>query len=360
MNYNISLQPTSWFNDKYRDGSLTISPPYQRKPVWAARQKCYLIESMLLGLPVPEVFVQQKVTADGKSTFAIVDGQQRIRTVLQFIGSDLDPDEQQYSKFRLDKIETTSRWRNVSFADLPDENKKAFFGYLFAVRYLNTESDDEVRDMFKRLNKFLTPLKPQELRNATFLGPFVKLSLHLADNEYWAENSIVTSSAIRRMADVEFVSELLIALIHGPQAGSALAIDEYYNQYEDYDDEFPSQRSTEKLFAEVLATVQAVLPDIKGSRWCNKTDFYSLFAAFGKTLKNGELPPSKVNGLRKTLLAFGDKVDERLGDETMVAEAPVIEYVRAVEKGANDKARRSTRHVVLCELMSQFFKTRKN
>src|SRR6266699_6455146 len=129
-----------------------------------------------------------------------------------------------------------SDWRNKSFTDLSDDEKKGFYGYKFAVRYLNTESDPEVRDMFERLNRFLTPLKPQELRNSRFTGPFVQLTVKLADDEYWAENRIVTAAQIRRMGDVEFVSELLIGVLHGPQGGSAKVIDEYYVQYEDYED----------------------------------------------------------------------------------------------------------------------------
>lgn len=360
MNYDSSTQTISWFHDRYREGSLTISPRYQRKPVWAARQKCYLIESILLGLPLPEVFVQQKTTPEGKTSFAIVDGQQRIRTVLQFIGLDLDSSEQQYNKFKLDKLDPVSPWRDLGFADLSDDQKKAFFGYRFVVRYLNTDNDDEVRDMFRRLNRFLTPLKPQELRNAAYAGPFVQLARTLADDEYWAENRIVTASSIRRMGDIEFVSELLIGLMHGPQGGSSTIIDDYYRQYEDYEDEFPAQRFSEGLFRDTLVTVRSILPEIKTTRWGNKTDFYSLFVAIAKLLRTCELPPSKISLVRKALVVFASKVDERLTDEGAQVEDQVIEYVRAVEKGANDKARRAVRHASLVALLEPFFKAKKS
>jgi hypothetical protein len=360
MNYDSSTQTISWFHDRYREGSLTISPRYQRKPVWAARQKCYLIESILLALPVPEIFVQQKTTPEGETTFAIVDGQQRIRSVLQFIGSEVDPGEQEYNKFKLDKLKPTSPWRDRGFADLSDDQKRTFFGYRFVVRYLNTDSDDEVRDMFKRLNKFLTPLTPQELRNATYAGPFVQLVQTLADNEYWAENKIVTASSIRRMGDIQFVSELLIGVMHGPQGGSSTIIDGYYNQYEDYEDEFPSQRRAERLFGTTLGTVQSVLPEIKQTRWGNKTDFYTLFVAITHLLKTCELQVSKISQVRKSLLTFAEKVDERLADEGVEVEDKIIEYVRAVEKGANDKARRAARHAILVALMEPFFRAKKS
>ena len=239
-----------------------------------------------------------------------------------------------------------------------DDDKRRFYGYKFAVRYLNTDSEDEVRDMFRRLNKFLTPLKPQELRNATYTGPFVTLSLKLADNEYWAENRIVTPAAIRRMGDVEYVSELLIGVLHGPQGGSAAIIDSYYAQYEDYEDEFPNQKRADKLFDETLKTIQRVLPNIRDTRWSNKTDFFTLFVALARLLKTSELRDADIQRLRKALKEFATEVDQRLGDENARVSKEAVEYVRAVEKGANDKPRRAARQAALLKIIGRFFKSK--
>jgi hypothetical protein len=356
MDFNSSEETISWFRDRYREGTLKIKPPYQRKPVWAARQKCSLVESILLQLPVPEIYVQRSTTPDGVTSYAIVDGQQRLRTVLQFVGSETDPDRMEHNKFVLDKLPPLSPLANKSFTDLSDDEKRAFYGYKFAVRYLNTALESELRDMFERLNRFLTPLKPQELRNARFTGPFVKLTLKLADLEYWAENRIVTASMIRRMGDVEFASELVIGTLHGPQGGSAGDIDSYYLQYEDYEDEFPGQKEAQKLFDEALATVQTLLPEIKGTRWSNKTDFYSLFVAVASILRNRKkLRTGKVQAARKALLRLADQVYERLADEHAKVPREAIAYARAVEKGANDKARRAQRHAVVTDLLDPYF-----
>jgi hypothetical protein len=309
-----------------------------------------------MGLPVPEIYIQQTTSPEGETEYAIVDGQQRIRTVLQFIGSETDPDAQEFNKFILDKLEDSSRWKNLSFAELDDEEKKTFYGYAFAVRYLNTESDAEVRDMFRRLNKFLTPLKPQELRNATYMGPFVQLAEKLADNEYWAENRIVSPASIRRMGDVEFISELLIGVLHGPQGGSERVVDEYYKQYEDYEEQFPDQRRTHRLFDETLVTVQQILPNIKESRWGNKTDFYTLFVALASLLKIHELPRANIAKVQQSLIRFEQEVDRRLADEEANVSKNAVEYVRAVEKGANDKKRRADRQEALLNVIRQFFK----
>ncbi|MBI2927856.1 MAG: DUF262 domain-containing protein [Verrucomicrobia bacterium] len=356
MNFDSTVQNIAWFRDQYRKGSLVIKPPFQRKPVWAARQKCYLIESMLLGLPVPEVYIQQSTTEEGDATYAVVDGQQRIRTVLQFIGSETDPNEQESNKFSLEKLEPGSQWQGRTFADLSKEEKERFYGYRFAVRYLNTKNDGEIRDMFRRLNKFLTPLKPQELRNATFMGPFARLAENLADNEYWAENRIITAASIRRMGDVEFVSELLIGVLHGPQAGSAGVIDEYYRQYEDYEDEFPEQRRAQKTFDENLRAIQQFLPNIKETRWSNKTDFYTLFVAVAFVQRPLDLSTVTVKQVRNALDKFETEVNRRLADEDAKVSKEAVEFVRAVEKGANDKQRRAARHGALLRVLSEHLK----
>jgi hypothetical protein len=313
-----------------------------------------------MGLPVPEIYIQSSTSPTGETNHAIVDGQQRIRAVLQFLGSETDPEEQEHNKFALDKLVPGSPWRDVSFANLPDSEKKKFFSYLFAVRYLNTDSDDAVRDMFRRLNQFLTPLNSQELRNATYMGPFVQLVLKLSDDTYWAENKIVSAASIRRSGDVQFVSELGIGVLHGPQGGSAAVIDEYYRQYEDYDEEFPEEEKAQSLFNKTLAIVQRVLPSIKDTRWNNKTDFYSLFIAIASLLnKKKVLPDSKTGKLSKALTEFAEEIDTSFRGEKAKARKEVLEYISAVEKGANDKARRADRHKVLLSVIQGFFSEEK-
>jgi len=349
------MQEVSWLRDLYRDGSLEIKPPFQRKPVWTAKQRCSLIETILLTFPVPEIYIHASVDPHGTSKYAVVDGQQRVRTVLQFLGGETDPDQVEFNGFRLDKVPPDSPWRNKTFTELTDRDKRAVYGYQFAVRLLKTDDAEDVRNVFRRLNRFLSPLKPQELRNATYSGPFAVLATKLADEQYWAENHIVTTAAIRRMSDVEFMAELLIGVLHGPQAGNAAAIDDYYATYEDYEDQFPEQRKAEDLFSQSLELIKKTLPQIRDHRWGNKTDFYSLFVAVAHLLRVHPTAKPSVTKTQKALAAFGKKVDRRLGDESVSAPKNVIDYVRAVEKGANEKPRRAARHLVLVALLEPFF-----
>ncbi len=355
MKFNSSSQNIGWLRDRYIEGTLVIKPPFQRKPVWAARQKCYLIESILMGLPVPEIYIQQMVPVEGRTKYAVVDGQQRVRTVLQFIGSEIDPEQQDYNKFILDKLDVSSEWSNVSFEELIIAKKREFLEYSFSTRFLNTDSDEEVRDMFTRLNKYLTPLNAQELRNAMYSGPFVTQVERLADDEYWVENKIISAAQIRRMGDLEFASELLIGVLHGPQGGSGKIVNEYYEQYEDFDGEFPEQKRAIRLFEKTKRTIEKVLPNIRQSRWSNKTDFYTLFVALAQLLRSNDLREKMVAVLRGKLKSFEEEVDLRISNEVAVVSTAAINYVRNVRKGANDKSRRGERHVALTEVIGKSF-----
>ena len=353
MRFTSTLHPTSWFRDHYLNGGLAIKPPFQRRPVWTLKQKCYLIETILLGLPIPEIYVQRSVTVEGIETFAIVDGQQRIRSILQFIGSDFDEEEREFNGFMLDRLDSASDWRGLSFADLGDEHKKTFFSYEFTVRYLYTESDEDTKDVFRRLNKYLTPLKPQELRNATYSGPFARLAEKFADDQYWAENKIITPASIRRQGDVEFVSELMIGILHGPQGGSPSIIDKYYATYEDYDEEFPGQRVLVDSFQQTLGIVRDVLPGVKELRWSNKTDFYTMFVVCAHLFRKRGLKRGEKGLLKRALAAFGEEIDNSGADEDANASEEALSYVRAVQRGANDKARRAARHDALSAVVTR-------
>jgi hypothetical protein len=355
VNFNTHPQQVLWFRDQYRSGALILKPPFQRKPVWAAKQKCFLIESILLNVPVPEVFVQQTII-DGEASFAVVDGQQRIRAVLQFLGVERDSSEDEFNGFPLDKLEPTSPWKDLRFGDLKPADRDRLLEYVFAVRFLKVDDDKTIRDLFIRLNKYLTKLTDQELRNATYTGPFVEVSTQLADDDYWIEQRLVTAAQIRRMKDVEFVSDLLIGVMYGPQGGNARTIDEYYQRFEDAEDEFPKQKQTIERFKLAQDTVKALFPELPNAgRWGNRTDYYSLFVAIAVTQLKAHLPSKSVRALREALNDFGTEVDERLSTANAKVSRPAIAYTRAVEKGATDKKRRADRHTALLSVLEPHF-----
>lgn len=365
MKHTSRPQSIAWFQEHYKAGRLELRPPFQRKPVWTEKQRSFLIESILMDVPVPEVYVQIVQSEDGAEQFGVVDGQQRLRTILQFVGIESEEDQKDgidNNSFVLDKLPPSSTYKDKAFADLSTTARKQFFQYEICVRFLYTDDRVKIEDVFKRLNKYTMPLKAQELRNATYHGAFAKLSEQLADDEYWAVNRIVSAAAIRRMADIEFMSDLLIGLIHGPQGGSAKVIDQYYEQYEPYDDEFPEQIRIKKQFTRSLETIQNLFPSIgEVPRWGNRTDFYSLFVALGSVFKTTtETPLKDEPRLVKELIKFATEVDQSLEGAAGKTGAGARKYAKAIEKGSNDRARRMDRHEVLVALITPFLPKRDN
>lgn len=303
--------------------------------------------------------IQVTQAEDGTEEFGVVDGHQRLRTILQFVGIERSEDqaEEDNNSFALDSLPALSIYKDKTFADVTGEARKKFFQYEICVRFFYSEDTKEVEDVFKRLNKFAMPLKAQELRNATYHGPFTKLSEQLADDDYWAVNRIVSPAAIRRMADIEMMSDLLIGLLHGPQGGSAKIIDQYYEQYEQFEDEFPEQNRVKRDFLRAHDSIKRLFPEISDvPRWGNRADFYSLFVALGNLLQTHELPHSAKKGLRDALIEFANEVDRRLAKPTASTSDVSKVYARAIEKGSNDKARRADRHETLIEVVQPFLK----
>ena len=357
MDFDVTSYAVSWLKDRYNEANLTIRPPYQRRPVWGLRQKVKLIESILLRLPIPELFIDETTDDEGKTRFAIIDGQQRTRAVLQFMGLDRDPLEEDYNDFALDTLESDSPYKDKTFKDLSSTERKRFFSYKFSIRTLYNPSDLEVRDTFKRINQYLTKLNDQELRNATYSGPFVSLVETLANNQFWNDQGFFRTSHIRRMKDLQYVSELVIGVVAGPQGGSTKIVDEYYSNFEDYKDEIPNEDDIKEQYEKALGTIEVIFPDLKkAGRFKNLADFYSLFVAIAALNREDvEFPDSGrgLGALREALLEFSHEVDQRLGNPKAHVSDPAIKYARYVEKGVNDKSRRSARHKALTSVLEK-------
>lgn len=360
MNHKSRAHSISWFQDQYKDGRLELRPPFQRKPVWSDKQRCALIESILLDIPIPEVYVQVTQADDGTEEYGVVDGQQRLRTILQFIGIEHNEEGEagdNNNSFKLESLPTNSPYKDKVFTDVTGDARRKFYQFEICVRYLYTDNSREVEEVFKRLNKYLLPLKPQELRNATYHGPFPKLAEQLADDDYWAVNRIISPASIRRVGDIEMMSDLLIGLLHGPQGGASKIIDQYYEQYEQFEDEFPEQNRIKRLFVRTLEAIKRLFPEIaEVPRWGNRADYYSLFVAIGDLLEDHSLSRSSEAKIRDKLIGFAKDIDEQLEDPSAETSELSKRYARAIEKASNDKARRADRHETLCRIIKPFLK----
>jgi hypothetical protein len=334
-------QKLSWFAREDGTGHLNLRPSFQRKPVWSDDMASYLVDSILNGLPIPEVYIRSTSTPDGNTTHDVVDGQQRIRAVLRFARNDL----------RLagsDDLALTPSWSGKSFDDLSDNEKQAFWHYELVVRDLGAASDGEIRDLFRRLNINQMPLTDQEIRHATYTGRFIKLMEALAEDEWWLESKVATVRQVRRMEDVEFVSELFVGMIAGPQNKK----DSLEDFYEDYDKDMPEEAAWQARFHAAKNLLTSSLDQSEIRLWSGKSDFYALFLAFAGLTARARPTAAKRAAIGKALMRFRRNVDAAKKRDAAPPAKDVAAYVEAVTRAASDLSRRTTRLEILEKVIS--------
>jgi len=343
---NSTQHSVSWFNKTHGAGELELNPPFQRNPVWTDKQKSYLIDTILNGYPIPELYMQEYSSADGRERHVVVDGQQRIRACLEFIEG----------KFELTETDTEA-WRGLSFDDLLENQKKTVFGYNFQVRLLPEMPEIELRAMFSRLNRNVVALNAQELRHATYWGPFIKTMEKLADEDAWTAFGLFTPNDVRRMLDVEYVSELAVALLHGLQ-NKKDSLEKWYGAYEENFDEQPEVETT---FLKVTGEIAQLLPDIRNTRWRKKSDFYSLFLYLADLRRQLPLSSDQRKLVADQLRRFGEEVttllkdgnDLEAGERERAGNEHERSYALNVSRAASDLQSRKRRGEALAGVLGE-------
>jgi len=291
---NTTTRNIHWLKKAHEANELSMKPPFQRNPVWVDRQKSFLIDTILSGLPIPEVYMQDTITADGEARYIVVDGQQRIRAVLEFLEG----------RFNID-AKDSPQWGDMSFDDLAPDEKKQIYQYNFVVRQLPDMEDVKIREIFQRLNRNVVALNKQELRKATYWGLFIELMNEISNWDEWSDINLFSPNDIRRMLDSEYISELSIAILNGHQNKKA-KLDHYYEIYEE---EFEDSKFLKSVFKKVLGELIQILPDITKSRWSKKTDFYTLFLVFSKYHQELPLSSDARQSANQTLIEFGKNIN---------------------------------------------------
>ena len=338
---STSLKNIAWFNDMNRSGKIEIKPPFQRNPVWTERQKSYLIDSVLNGYPIPELYIQEVVDEEGNSNYIIVDGQQRMRSVLDFLDD----------KFGMNK-EDSPQFGGAHFKDLAPDQKRAFYGYNFVVRTLPPMNDSDIREIFKRLNRNVVSLNTQELRKAIYSGPFIQMVSDLSENEFWGLLRIFTPNDVKRMKDEEYISELCLLAIEGISNKK----DRLENFYQESEMDFTQGGLLEEIFHKVISFLQPIATELSHTRWRNKTDFYTLFYSLCKKrdllVDNDELRKKVLSAL----VCFSDKVNEFMSTENGDVESLpqfIKDYAKNI-RAATDYSARTNRQNALDSYLDPF------
>jgi len=208
----------------HNDNELELSPKYQRSNVWNDNAKSYFIDTVLRGMPIPPIFIRQTTNIHlAKVLKEIIDGQQRLRTLIDFYNNKIFL-LSAHSGYETKKI----------YSELSDLEKEEFLSYDLPVQIVKTDKEEKIYEMFSRLNSNNFVLNKQELRNAKYWGEF-KSAVYSATNEirgFLINNKVFNDRQISRMKDYELVSNLLINIISGIVDGKDGTIEKYYKDYD--------------------------------------------------------------------------------------------------------------------------------
>ena len=164
--------PVKSLLDDIRSKTLIVNPEFQRRDVWDRTRKSRLIESLLLNIPIPVIFLAE----DRDGTRVVVDGQQRLRAVEQF----------EAGQFALGGLQVLSSLNKKRWVDLTPRQGRIILNRALRCIVISASSDPDLRfEVFERLNTSGVSLNDQELRNSIYRGPFNRFLNELANDPIW-------------------------------------------------------------------------------------------------------------------------------------------------------------------------------
>lgn len=301
LKFEIESKTVAEFRSLDKSNELILQPEYQRKAVWPERAKVSLMETILLGYPIPEIYLSYETSPDGEQIASVVDGQQRLTSLLDFLKN----------KFPLDGLEDetlSQKFEGKFFKELPDDVRKEFFQYRFPIRRLSNLADEFVRAVFARVNRVNMVLTEQELRNALLPGPFNDFLKDCAAHKISTVSGVFSGERRKRGGDLEFYAEVFGTCIFG-LSNKKTELNERYDKisadFEEYQD-----RSAE--FIELLTLLGETIKWVGRTRWSNIVDMFTLLhVSWGLREELGNANPDQKTQVRELLDLFQRAVSAR-------------------------------------------------
>ena len=252
--------------DMIQEGLIDIAPEYQRHFVWDNTRQSQLVESLILGIPVPNLFM----ATNKDSSWEVIDGLQRLTTLVNFLGDIrlIKKTNENGTKLKLGGLEKLDSINSCEFEDLPKSIQLMFMTRPIRVTVLNDRTDFELRyDLFERLNTGGVTLHPQEIRNCVYLGKFKDFVVDCAKNEDFVNVVKMTEKAERTGNREELILKFFAyfedrnMFVH--------SVKEFLNDYMAKKTEhFPEQHDYKALFEETFSRLRELLPEgiVRGNR----------------------------------------------------------------------------------------------
>ncbi|MDR7154914.1 hypothetical protein J2W40_001732 [Sphingobium xenophagum] len=324
--------------DQMESEVLKANPIYQRSAgLWPVSAKSYFIDTILNTYPFSSVYIHERLSLKtNKISKDIVDGQQRLTTIFEFLGD----------KFTLSS--SSKEYRGQKFSEMDNDVKERILSYSVPVVTIFSPDQNEILEMFRRMNAFTVPLNPAEQRHSQFHGEFKWFVNGVADEFSPMLNrfGVLTQKQIIRMSDAEFIADLVDTIARGIQHREPTS---FTKLYKENDEEFPRlSEMTEKVY-ESLRFIMNNFPDISGTFATKSYAFHSLISAMVHNfwgIPNGEsdlemMPTGRF--CNDVYLANQGILALAAAHESKDEVGPYGPYVKACLKATNRKAQRVDR-----------------
>lgn len=249
-------------------GKLILRPDFQRKFVWTHEHQEEFIETILKGFPFPEIYVCQGVidTKKLKTTLHVIDGQQRLTTIKNYI-------DNSFSK----------NLKNIpSFDELGEKQREDFVGYQVVFRDLGKVEDEIIREIFRRINLTKFKLENVEIHNAIYDGEFIQTAKNILTNVSLEKYGVFHESEFTRMADLHF---MLLVMSTFEVKGYFPRDTEIEKMISQFNDEYPNANHMKSDIIKTFAVIEDQdLP--LDSIWFRKSCFFTLIVETCSNLEN--------------------------------------------------------------------------
>ena len=261
--YDITIRQ---LYDMICEEMIDISPEYQRHFVWDEERQSQLIESLFLGIPVPSLFM----ATNRDSTWEVIDGLQRLTTIINYIGSDeiIKRTNERCKRLKIKGLEKLGSLNNSTYEDLPKSMQLMFQTRPIRVTVLNDRSDFEIRyDLFERLNTGGVILHPQEIRNCVFIGEFNDFLKECTENKDFRK-VVKTTPKSERQGSFE---ELVLKFFAYFQKRNEFvhSVKDFLNTYmEEKTKSFKDKKELKRIFENTFHKLAKELPQgiVRGNR----------------------------------------------------------------------------------------------
>ena len=306
-----------------KEEKLIPRPEFQRRLVWSRDDKNHFLDSVLRGYPFPEIyFADGDVNLDtGEGTQQLVDGLQRVSTLIQYFEGD--------PELKLTAV--------LPYSLLSGPEKMGFLQYDVAVRDLGTLTKEEVIEVFRRLNATKYSLTDIEINNARYSGALKKFCERTAEHEFFREHAVFSPTDYKRMGDLRFVLSVVCTMLEG-----------YFNRddaFEDllsrFNDEFWPESSVQERLNKVIEFIEECNFFARARIW-KKADLFTAMVELDSTFffRKRELQPFEV---LERIGGFLERVDEQgLGKDPLATI-----YYKSALQASNDRINRVRRGVIL-------------